>query len=1267
MRDEATFANEQLTENVEFMDETDSARARAKEKEDEENYLYALQFTREWRDDCGRSVPGNDSDPEWPSFDDPAEATHVPYTDVTSALAPGVHSDLQAYQCASPGQSVLAPGVPCGPLAATHESVTTTTSGAFNQTSLQPSSEHRASLADDAARPRESNEMGRRDDAPIAGNAQNDPQENVLAPGVHSAQLANHHVEPGESVLAPGVSSIPPGVSTGIQAPPPSPKPQRVRREQRKRRLKDARTIDERDSRLPPTLYSSACMEGSKHTDALREMRTDSKFQAPLCIPEPEWNRGRRYSAPNFRLLVVASNDRPAEGRKLRDATRGLLRNRYTPQQIRAAQERDPDLRLIIDIMENHADDPEQIRIKLQDATKAVSRFWRKKGERLYFAQFKVLVKSTKPKEERPPLIYPPAIVLPMEYRMIVLHFVHDRSGHHGHDKTLHTLRERFDWPTMHSDVIRYINTCDTCQKTKNPMGRVKHLLRNIVTGRPNECVQIDHLKLPKTHRGHIGLLVMIDHFSKYLEAAPCLEMTAEETARLLDQFWFSRWGTPAFIQSDNGSQFTSKLFEEFLAMSEVAHVLSAPYHPRSNGLVERANRSIIATLSLQCSTKQQEWDDYIQKAVFAHNCTVQATTRVTPNALFTGGNKTLPLGSVFPNFSPEFRGSPHELVRQHQRAMQHFLAIARANTEQQQIRQKRLYDARLRKAFKYKTGDVIVTFVPVISKDNSKKLTRMWRGPFVVRHVSEDGMSVYTDDGKMYNYENCRPYSMRPHDFVVDDKDNICTRPWKPEETEDIVLPNEIDPADCVTDDASRASVMNAPLPPPEPLRMRLRNREAMPRPKYAESPLSDLCERICSIDTGEEYQPLVHELDLDDDLTSYESSGDEQGTETSRLNMEQQEPSSDARSTISREPDIMENSFVTRVDDDFDLLRMDIEYMDEPGRVPFNEALADDIYEFVLQTLEDVPTVELIPPQDIRAFWLPPQPLDDTQQWRPPVVEKQLSNGAERGYDSNAHEWDELIDSLGDHLSRIRDPAQPAQTTAPVEEAADIELQKEQSNEQHDRLPIVPIDDPLNRPRPLAEPVCVARTQFFLTDEWRDKLERMKKMVMRNEWPFKRAKRLAHLFDTTYCAGDFLQADAPGVIPVPANFEMRTNLRRQLLYLLKPGALDYLFQHRRGAGKAILLPPGYTNDEHDYARTKRWYFLLVKTKHEEEVALRTISDSIADLAYIVDTHKDKRLSVLMIKEAWEWISPYAIASLFQVAFEGTGVQFDYYAYFVG
>ena len=99
--------------------------------------------------------------------------------------------------------------------------------------------------------------------------------------------------------------------------------------------------------------------------------------------------------------------------------------------------------------------------------------------------------------------------------------------------------------------------------------------------------------KICMTDSGYNQVLVMIDHFTKYAEAVPCITASAEETCDHLINTWIARHGCPMTFQSDNGTVFVGELTKEFLRRSQVAQAHSTTYHPQTNGLVERQNRTI--------------------------------------------------------------------------------------------------------------------------------------------------------------------------------------------------------------------------------------------------------------------------------------------------------------------------------------------------------------------------------------------------------------------------------------------------------------------------------------------------------------------------------------------------------------------------------------------------------------------------------------------------------------------------------------------------
>ncbi len=234
---------------------------------------------------------------------------------------------------------------------------------------------------------------------------------------------------------------------------------------------------------------------------------------------------------------------------------------------------------------------------------------------RAFFFKYKSLFYHNKDgilMRHRRPTEYPTAvndvIILPALFQMEAMHLAHDLQSHVGETKTIQMILSKFDWPGLHKDVSRYVSSCLTCQASKPSKQKMKFPLKSLESGSPNELVQIDHLKLSKTKEGFLGVLMVIDHFTKFAQAIPYIDCTATETCDLIISYWIEPYGAPLVIQSDNGPQFTAELTAEMMKHLDILQIHSSPYHPQTNGLVERQNRTLIMLLRTVCSRRQDDW-----------------------------------------------------------------------------------------------------------------------------------------------------------------------------------------------------------------------------------------------------------------------------------------------------------------------------------------------------------------------------------------------------------------------------------------------------------------------------------------------------------------------------------------------------------------------------------------------------------------------------------------------------------------------------------
>ena len=169
----------------------------------------------------------------------------------------------------------------------------------------------------------------------------------------------------------------------------------------------------------------------------------------------------------------------------------------------------------------------------------------------------------------------------------------HDDLGHQGRDRTISLLRQRFFWPGMNRFVKEKVKACDRCIRRKTPHVKAAPLV-NISSSAPMELVCIDYLSLERSKGGFENILVITDHFSRYAQAIPTRNQTAQTTARVLFENFFLHYGFPAKLHSDKAANFESKVIKKLCEIAGVLKTHTTPYHAMGNGLVERFNKTLL-------------------------------------------------------------------------------------------------------------------------------------------------------------------------------------------------------------------------------------------------------------------------------------------------------------------------------------------------------------------------------------------------------------------------------------------------------------------------------------------------------------------------------------------------------------------------------------------------------------------------------------------------------------------------------------------------
>ena len=328
--------------------------------------------------------------------------------------------------------------------------------------------------------------------------------------------------------------------------------------------------------------------------------------------------------------------------------------------------------------------------------------------------------------------------IVPKSQRRTVLRFSHDAqtSGHLGISKTLSKVRQNYYWPGLSQDVKLYVAGCEMCQKGKDPIPTKRAPMQEARSGYPMERIAVDILgELPVTERGNRYVLVVSDYFTKWTESFPMRNIEAATVARIMVEEVFAKFGIPDQIHSDQGRQFESRLFVEMCELLQIDKTRTTPYHPKSDGMVERFNKTLCSMLRAYINDNHSNWDLLLPYVMMAYRATNHESTGVSPNMLMFGHNTRTPLDLIY-QMPPNVKHVPSNLwVWELQERLESVHTFVRENTGLAIERQKKIHDKRLSYEG-FNVGDRVLVYFPVKKSGQSPKLTHFWRGLFKVTEI---------------------------------------------------------------------------------------------------------------------------------------------------------------------------------------------------------------------------------------------------------------------------------------------------------------------------------------------------------------------------------------------------------------------------------------------------------------------------------------------------------------------------------------------------
>jgi hypothetical protein len=148
--------------------------------------------------------------------------------------------------------------------------------------------------------------------------------------------------------------------------------------------------------------------------------------------------------------------------------------------------------------------------------------------------------------------------------------------------------------------------------------------------------VAVDILEVPVSYQGNRYLLVVQDYFTKWADAIPLRNQTAETITQELTKL-FSVMGLPEILHSDQGRNFESTLLRQTLESFGVHKSRTTAYHPEGDGMVERFNRSLLQLLRSYVDNEAADWERYLPLVLYAYRTAAHSSTGVSPYMLMFG------------------------------------------------------------------------------------------------------------------------------------------------------------------------------------------------------------------------------------------------------------------------------------------------------------------------------------------------------------------------------------------------------------------------------------------------------------------------------------------------------------------------------------------------------------------------------------------------------------------------------------------------------
>ena len=379
----------------------------------------------------------------------------------------------------------------------------------------------------------------------------------------------------------------------------------------------------------------------------------------------------------------------------------------FNLKKIRDSQHRDPALQSLLETVENGSGPTDYTMVE------GVLYRWQKDGSRI--------------------------LLVPEEFIEPILKFYHhhDSMVHLAAPRMYSLFTKRFHWPSMHRDVTDWVGGCVKCKQHK-PNQPLNHgLLQPIIASSPFQLVGID-IKGPykESQNGYKYILLCVDHFTSWPEAAPLKGITAKE---VMDKFFsliIARHSCPRKLLSDQGTQFKADIFQSLCKKYNIEKIETTAHHQASNGKCEKFGKFLVDTLATVIKKDQSNWCSLIDSVLFTYRVSLNRMLNENPFFLLYGRDPVLPQDMFLLPEGTNWRTFQGDDLDDYKEKHMKLLtdAYAKLNVHKAEMRTstKEYYD-KSQKVVEFPIGSQVMCFTPRTKIGFSTKFLPRWEGPYTV------------------------------------------------------------------------------------------------------------------------------------------------------------------------------------------------------------------------------------------------------------------------------------------------------------------------------------------------------------------------------------------------------------------------------------------------------------------------------------------------------------------------------------------------------